>query len=49
MTNVQEAVRMGFLAWGQLAIAMGGIFIVVLFLNKLGKKKSQDKKETEQE
>ena len=48
MTNVQEAVKMGFLSWGQLAVAMGGIFLVVLILNKLGKKKTQDKKENEQ-
>lgn len=36
---VQEAVRMGFLSWGLLAVAMGGIFLVVLILNKIGKKK----------
>ncbi len=39
---VQEAVRMGFLSWGLLAAAMGGIFLVVLILNKIGKKKPKD-------
>lgn len=42
---VQEAVRMGFLSWALLATAMGGIFLVVLILNKLGKKKPKDNKD----
>lgn len=38
--NAGVAVKMGFLAWGLLALSMGGIFLVVLILNRLGRKKS---------
>lgn len=44
-STVNAAVRMGFRAWGLLALSMGGIFLVVLILNKLGKKKKDEKKE----
>ena len=37
--NAGVAVKMGFLAWGLLALSMGGIFLVVLILNRLGRKK----------
>lgn len=37
--SASEAVKFGFLAWGLLALAMGLIFLVVLVLNKIAKKK----------
>lgn len=43
-STVNAAVSMGFRAWGLLALSMGGIFLVVLILNKLGKRK-KDKNE----
>ena len=42
-STVHAAVSMGFRAWGLLALSMGGIFLVVLILNKLGRKKHKDK------
>ncbi len=41
--SASEAVKFGFLAWGLLALAMGLIFLVVLVLNKIAKKKKEDK------
>lgn len=43
--TVNAAVSMGFRAWGLLAISMGGIFLVVLILNKLGNRKNRNDKE----
>ncbi len=42
-STVNAAVSMGFRAWGLLALSMGGIFLVVLILNKLGRKEHKDK------
>lgn len=41
--SAAEAVKFGFLAWGLLALSMGIIFLVVLVLNKMAKKKKDDK------
>ena len=45
-STVNAAVSMGFRAWGLLAVTMGGIFLVVLILNKLGKNKNRNDKES---
>ena len=37
--NTTEAVKYGFIAWGLLAASMAIIFLVVLMLIKLSKKK----------
>ncbi len=41
--SVLEAVKFGFLAWALLALSMGIIFIVVLALNKIARKKKEEK------
>lgn len=46
MSTVNAAVSMGFRAWGLLALSMGGIFLVVLILNKLGKTRKRNDKES---
>ncbi len=45
-STVNVAVSMGFRAWGLLALSMCGIFLVVLILNKLGKRKDSNDRES---
>ena len=45
-STVNAAVSMGFRAWGLLAFSMCGIFLVVLILNKLGKRKDSNDRES---
>lgn len=44
--TVNAAVSMGFRAWGLLTLSMCGIFLVVLILNNLGRKKNSNDRES---